>query len=91
LILSLILNHQTDQWYKIIVNVGDYRQRREATLSQLAKNAAQRVAFSGEPYVFDSLSPSERRVVHLALQDNPQVTTYSQGDGRNRQLVVALK
>jgi len=100
LILGLIINQPANiekqdqvekQWKKIIVNVGDYRQRREQTLVQLAQNAAQRVKFSGEPYVFEHLSPAERRIIHLSLQSDDQVTTYSEGEGRNRHLVVALK
>ncbi len=102
LLLGLIINQSTRQnssdddqpaadWKKVVVNVGDYRQRREDTLKQLAQNAAQRVAFSNEPYIFERLTPAERRIVHLALQDHPEVETYSEGQGRSRKLIVAPK
>ena len=97
LYLGLLVNQnqakssEEADWKKVVVNVGDYRQRREETLTQLAKNAAQRVVFSGEPYVFDRLSPNERRIVHLALKDNDKVSTYSEGEGKYRKLIVVLK
>lgn len=85
------LTQEEDERIKLIVNVNDYRERREATLAQLAKNAAQKVKFSGEPYYFDRLTPAERRVVHMALKDDPEINTYSEGEGRNRCLVIATK
>lgn len=94
LILGLIINQQSKDdkdRKKILINVNDYRQRREETLTQLAHNAAQKVKFSGEPYYFDNLSPAERRAVHLALQEDEEITTYSEGDGPRRTLVVTRK
>lgn len=87
-IISHLVKAATGEWIKIIVNVGDYRQQREQTLMHLAENAVKRVQFSGEPYIFTNLTPPERRVIHMALKDHPNVTTESQGEGRNRQLVV---
>ena len=86
--ISQQIKHKTGEWHKITVNIGDYKERRQETLQQIAQNAAQRVEFSGEPYVFNGLTPPERRIVHMTLQDNPAVETQSQGEGRSRQLVV---
>ena len=104
LMLGLIINQSTRQageeqddrqsdkdWKKVVVNVGDYRQRREETLQQLAHNAAQRVSFSNEPYIFDRLTPAERRIVHMALKEHPEVETHSEGEGRARRLIVTPK
>lgn len=90
-ILSHQLKKETGEWHRLIVNVGGYRQQREQTLIQLAQNAAKKVEFSGEPYVFTNLTPPERRIVHMTLQDNTKVTTESQGDGKHRQLVIKTK
>lgn len=89
--LSQQIKYKTGDWQKLIVNVGDYRQQREETLDQLALNAAQRVEFSGEPYIFNNLTPPERRIVHMALSEHPAVVTESRGEGRSRQLVVLPK
>lgn len=91
LTISLLLKHKIGHWIKVIVNVGDYRQKREETLTELAHNVAKRVAFSQEVYRFKNLSAPERRIVHLALKDHPQVMTYSEGEGRHRDLIVAPK
>lgn len=90
-ILSHHLKKATGEWHHLIVNVGGYREQREQTLIQLAQNAAKKVEFSGEPYVFTNLTPPERRVVHMTLQDNPKITTESQGEGKQRQLVIKKK
>ena len=92
LMLGLLVNRdQEDDWKKLVLNVNDYRQRREETLQQLAQNAAQKVKYTGEPYYFDQLTPAERRIIHLVLQDDPEIDTYSEGDSHNRRLVVTRK
>lgn len=93
LMLGLLVNNDStdEEWKKLLINVNDYRQRREETLTQLAQNAAQKVKYTGEPYYFDQLSPAERRIIHLALQEEDDIDTYSEGDGRTRRLVVVPK
>jgi spoIIIJ-associated protein len=90
-LVNLLVQEAIKAWPRVVLNVGDYRQRREQTLMQLAKNAAQRVQFSGQPYTFGPLTPAERRVIHLALQDHPGVTTHSEGEHKFRRLVVVPK
>jgi spoIIIJ-associated protein len=91
LILSMIIYRKSGSWTQILVDVGDYRQRREEWLKTLALNAAKRVKFSGEAYVMPFLIAAERRLVHLILADHPEVTTQSEGEGRNRRIVVKPK
>ena len=88
LVLNLLLYHQTGTWLNLIVDVNDYRQRRRQSLERIAFNTAQKVKFSGQPVTLPYLSPSERRVIHLALADHPDVTTESVGTGPNRRLVI---
>ena len=84
-------DRQTEDWKKLTLNVNDYRQRREETLQQLAQNAVQKVKYTGEPYYFEQLTPAERRIIHLVLQDDDEISTYSEGEGLHRRLVVAKK
>lgn len=91
LILSLIIYKKLDRWIKLVVNIGDYRQRREEILQQMALSSAEKVVSLGEPVVFTDLSSFERRIIHLALIDHPRVTSISEGEGRERKLVVKLK
>ncbi|MDP3888502.1 MAG: R3H domain-containing nucleic acid-binding protein [bacterium] len=87
-ILGIMVHKKLDEWLRVVVNVGDYRQKREETLNRMALNAAQKAHFSGQPVVLDSLTASERRIVHMALSENSDVETYSEGEGRERKLVI---
>lgn len=91
LLISLVVYKKSDHWQKIILNVNDWRQKREEYLKQLAANLAQKVKFSGREVQLASLSPSERRVIHLYLKDHPDVTTTSEGEGNYRHLIIKPK
>lgn len=88
LILGVLSGKRIGEWVKLTVNVGDYRQKREETLQRMALSAAQKAQFSGQPVVFENLSPFERRVIHLALSGHSEVETTSEGEGRERKLVI---
>lgn len=88
LILGIIVSKKLGEWERVILNVGDYRQKREEALKRIALQAAQRAHFSGEPVILTSLSSFERRIIHLALSNHPEVETSSEGEGRERRLVV---
>jgi len=91
LILSLIISNELGNWCRLVVNVGDYRQQREDKLKKLALNIAQKVKFSGQPQEISGLSSFERRIIHLALANHPDVFTESEGEGEERRLVVKPK
>lgn len=91
LILSFMIHKSLEKWVKVLVNVGDYRQKREEQLRKLSLNLAMKVKFSGESQVIPNLTASERRMVHLILADHPDVCTQSEGEGEQRQLFVKLK
>jgi len=88
LILGLIVYKKLGSWVRIVVNVGDYRERREETLKQMALRAAERVRQTGEAVSLPFLNTGERRIIHLTLQDNPEVFTESEGEGENRRLII---
>lgn len=91
LILGLSVQKEIGQWTPVILNVGDYRERREEQLRHLAQSVAQRVRFSGQPQIITRLNAAERRIVHLTLAEDEMVETVSEGEGNARQLVVRPK
>lgn len=91
LILSMIIYRKLGEWARIVVDVGDYRLRRKQILERMALSAAQKVKFSKEEYAFTPMSAGERRIIHIALSENPDVVTESQGEGFERRVVVKLK
>jgi len=91
LILSLMVYKKLEAWVKLTVNVGDYREKREDQLTRLALSIAQKVSFTKEAQVVPHLSSFERRIIHLALTDRPDVCTESEGEGEERILVVKPK
>ena len=80
-LLRRIVAKKTGYEGRILVDVGGYRERREKRLAELALSLASRVSLSGEPQMTELLSPRERRVIHLALKDHPDVTTEGLGEG----------
>ena len=91
LILGLMLYKQSGEWSRVIVNIGDYREKRQESLEQMADDTVKRVKFSGEPIALFNLNPFERRVIHMYLKDNADVLSESEGEGRNRHLIINLK
>jgi spoIIIJ-associated protein len=91
LILALILYKKVGEWTRIVLDVGGWRKAREESLRRLAERIAERVKFTGEEQALSPMSPFERRVVHLALSQRPDVTTESEGEGEERKVVVKPK
>jgi len=90
-ILSLIIYRRLNEWPKIVLDVGDYRQRREEILKRMALSVAQKVKFSGQEQELPPMSSPERRVIHLALSGDPDIMTESRGEGKERRVVVKPK
>lgn len=88
---TLILAKKAGKWTKILVDVEGYRQRREASLRTLAVRIAQRVQQTRQPMALEAMPPNERRIVHMALQTHPAVTTASTGEGDQRRVVISPK
>lgn len=94
-VVGMIINKEiqddTEERYKVVVNVGDYRQRQKESLEALARRTAERVRFSKESVTLAPMSSYDRRIVHLALEHESDVVSESVGEGRDRRLVVKLK
>jgi len=73
---------------RIIIDIENYRNKREATLKRLSKEIADKVAKTKKPVLLEPMNPFERRIVHLALQNDRRVITKSEGEGIYRQIRV---
>lgn len=92
-LVSLVVNKNKgkDNYVKIILDTEDYRRKREETLHRLAKRLAENVIKSGRKVELEPMNPYERRIIHSALQEYNQITTYSEGEEPYRKVVIALK
>jgi spoIIIJ-associated protein len=90
-ILGIMLKGVTGEWFRIIVNVGDYRQKQEEKLKELANISADRAIETNEPQPIYNLNASQRRVVHMHLAERGDVISESQGEEPERYLVVKSK
>ncbi|WP_425059448.1 hypothetical protein SCACP_41470 [Sporomusa carbonis] len=88
---NLAANRDADERCRIILDVEDYRKRRAETLSRLAMRLADKVKRRGERVVLEPMSPQERKIIHMALQNDNRIVTYSEGDEPYRKVVIALK
>jgi spoIIIJ-associated protein len=88
LMLSLMVARKIGRFVRITVEVGDYRKNREEYLKQLAEKMKDRAMTEQREQVISQLRPWERRVVHLFFQDDPDVMSESEGEGRERVLVI---
>lgn len=88
---NLAANRDSDARVKIVLDVEDYRQRRAETLQRLAARLADQVKRRGEKVVLEPMSPLERKIIHMALQEDSRITTFSEGDEPYRKVVIALK
>ena len=79
---------KNDKHKKVVLDVENYRSKREETLKALAERIANKVAKSGRYYKFEPMDASERKVIHTALQNDDRVTTMSKGEEPRRYLIV---
>ena len=87
----LMVRHTRDQRPRLTVDADGYRARRAGTLTRFAHELADQVIATGQEAVTDPLNPLERRIVHTALVDHLDVTTYSEGMEPERYVVVTLR
>lgn len=90
-LLFQIYGRELDRSQRFICDAEGFRQTRKAELQAMAKFAAQNVRKNDKPFTFGVLNSTERRVIHLTLQDESDLITESVGVGRDRRLQVRLK
>ena len=90
-IVRLIVGHQMEAWLPITIDVEGYKRRRYDALQALAWRIAEQVKVKRLPFALEPMLAYERRVIHLALADHPDVTTQSSGEGEARKVVILPK
>lgn len=88
---SLVVNKSKEEYKRIVIDIENYRQKREDTLVKLANRLADRVVKFKKNITLEPMNPYERRVIHATLQNHKYVETYSTGDEPNRKVIIALK
>jgi spoIIIJ-associated protein len=89
--VRLMASKDLGNWQRIIVDVESYRSRRRSSLQKMARRMAERATTTHERVVLESMSPYERRIIHLTLRDHPKVYTKSVGRDNNRKVTIIPK
>lgn len=84
----LVVNQQTHRWYRMEVDVENYKRRREHSLQRLANTLADQAAREKRVIMMEPMLPRERRLIHLALRDRSDVRTESVGEGDARKVTI---
>ena len=90
-LVSLVVNKESDKFNRIKLDTENYRERRKATLENLARNISLKVKRIKKPVALEPMNPYERRIIHSALQNDKFCTTKSEGEEPYRHVVVMLK
>lgn len=92
-IVSLVINKDNNNrpYKRVVLDTENYRVKREETLVRLANRLAEKARSISRSVVLEPMNPYERRIIHSALQDNPYVTTHSEGDEPYRKVVIEIK
>ena len=90
-LLNCVVNRLSLVKRRVIVDAEQYRERREEILTNLAHRLASKVKSTGHEVVVEPMNPQDRRIIHLALQDDEEVTTFSRGEGSFRSVVITTK
>lgn len=88
-VTGLMTSRRLSKRVRVIVDMEGYRERRSRMLRDIALRAAERAQRYRQPIFLDPMQPAERRIVHMALQQHPYVTTHSIGEGDSRRVVVS--
>jgi spoIIIJ-associated protein len=86
---NIVTNRWIDEYLRVVIDVGDYRRRREQRIQQTARKIASRVLDRGRASKMKPMSPAERRIVHITLRETEGITTYSEGSEPRRYVVIA--
>lgn len=86
---SLAANRGSESYFRIGVDIENYRAKRKETLEQLANRMAEKVLKYNRSFALEPMSSYERRIIHTALQEVEGVTTYSVGNDNERKVVIA--
>ncbi len=89
-LVNMIVRKEFDD-VRVVLDVENYRQRRESSLRDMATKVAARVAQTNRSITLEPMPPADRRIIHTSLSDHPGVTTESTGEGEGRKVMVMPK
>ena len=87
----LVINRGSEEYKRVSINVGNYREKRENTLRALARKNASKVRKYGRNVVLEPMNPYERRIIHTTVQEIEGVTSHSVGSDGDRKVVITLE
>lgn len=87
-IVNRLVSRDDEAPSRVHLDCEQYRVKRQRSLEELAQRVAEQVKSRGRSVALSPMSPRDRRIVHLALRDDPELTTRSTGEGADRRLVV---
>ncbi len=91
LLTNIVVNKNEKDWKKVVLDIENYRDRRENTLKDLAIKVAGKVKKTGRSQFLEPMNPFERRVIHMTLQDDPLIDTKSEGIGNLKKVKVFIR
>ncbi len=89
-LVRLYMNKGKDNYKRVSINIGNYREKRAETLRELAKRNAAKVLRNGRNAVLDPMNPYERRIIHTTVQEIEGVESHSVGSDSERKVVITL-
>ena len=91
LLTNIVVNKDKENWKKVVLDIENYRDKREATLRELALKVAKKVKKTNKSQILEPMNPFERRIIHMTLQNDPEILTKSEGNGRLKKVKIYLK
>ena len=90
-LLNCIVNKASLVKRRVFVDTEGYRERREERLVEMAHQMAEQVKYTNREVVLAPMSPRDRRIIHVALKEDDIISTYSQGEGDMRRVVITTQ
>jgi len=90
-LVSLVVNKKREEYLRVVLDTEDYRRKRKETLERLANKLAYKAKKMRKDIVLEPMNPYERRIIHSSLQNNPYVSTRSEGEEPYRKVIIFLK
>ena len=85
---GLVANHVDNSYYRITLDIENYREKRKETLEKLGKRMAEKAVKSKRCFSLEPMNPYERRIIHTAVQDIEGAKSWSEGEENNRHVVI---
>ncbi|MFW6305884.1 MAG: RNA-binding cell elongation regulator Jag/EloR [Bacillota bacterium] len=87
---SLVVNKETNSYFRVLIDAEGYRDRRQQTLERLAKRLAEKALSTGRKVMLEPMPPHERRIIHMTLRKDKRVNTFSDGREPFRKVMIEV-